>query len=120
MLYPEKGRCRRIIHGAAIAGALAALIMAQLPGSDNLILVPIEVIMVIRLGGVFGVGLKDTISRSLLVGSIATLIGRGISEFLIGWVPVAGNIINAVTAAAVIEFLGWAVVRDFIHSFKDQ
>jgi len=115
MNYAGKIKSRRIIHGSAIAGALAALVMAQLPASDNLILVPIEVIMVIRLGGVFQVGLKESISKSLLIVSVATLIGRGISEFLIGWVPIAGNIINALTAAAVIEFLGRAVVKDFIH-----
>ena len=120
MTYPEKIKSRRIIHGAAIAGALAALVMAQLPGSDNIILVPIEVIMVIRLGGVFEVGLKDSISKGLFIGSIATMIGRGISEFLIGWVPVAGNIINALTAAAVIEFLGWAVAKDLFKHRKIQ
>jgi uncharacterized protein (DUF697 family) len=118
MTYPEMIKSRRIIHGSAIAGALAALVMAQLPASDNIILVPIEVIMVIRLGGVFEVGLKGSISKGLLIGSIATMIGRGISEFLIGWVPVAGNIINALTAAAVIEFLGHAVVRDFNKNEK--
>ncbi|MDO6433125.1 hypothetical protein Q4E93_21125 [Flavitalea sp. BT771] len=118
MIYPEKIKSRRIVHGAAIAGALAALLMAQLPASDNIILVPIEVIMVIRLGAVFQVGLKDSISKGLFIGSIATMIGRGISEFLIGWVPVAGNIINALTAASVIEFLGWAVVKDAMKNYR--
>ena len=113
MNFSEKLKSRKIIHGAAVAGALAALIMAQLPASDNLILVPIEIIMVIRLGGVYRMNLRESISTSLVVGSIATLIGRGISEFLVGWIPIAGNIINALTAAAVIEFLGWAVVRGF-------
>jgi len=113
MDYAVKRKSRRIIHMAAIAGALAALIMAQLPASDNLILVPIEIIMVIRLGGVFQVRLKESISTSFIVGSVATFLGRGISEFLVGWIPVAGNIINAVTAAAVIEFLGHAVVKGF-------
>ena len=114
MTYAEKLKSRRIIHGSAIAGALAALVMAQLPASDNIILVPIEVVMVIRLSGVFQVSLRESVSKSLLIGSVATLIGRGISEFLIGWVPVAGNILNALTAAAVIEFLGRAVVKDFM------
>ena len=118
MLYVDRRRSRRIIHMAAIAGAVAALVMAQLPTSDNLILVPIEVIMVIRLGGVFHVGLKHSISTSLIVGNIATLVGRGISEFLVGWIPVAGNIIDALTAAAVIEFFGHAVARSFERSLR--
>jgi len=120
MPYLERTRSRRIIHLAAIAGALAAFIMAQLPASDNLILVPIEVIMVIRLGSVFHVDLKKSISTSFVVGNIATLVGRGISEFLVGWIPVAGNIIDALTAAAVIEFFGHAVTRSYIHSLKDE
>jgi uncharacterized protein (DUF697 family) len=112
MLYLERRRSRRIIHTAAIAGALAALVMAQLPASDNLILV-IEVLMVIRLGSVFRVDLKRSVSTSFIVGNIATLVGRGISEFLVGWIPVAGNIIDALTAAAVIEFFGHTVARSF-------
>ena len=118
MLYIERKRSRRIVHMAAIAGALAALIMAQLPASDNLILVPIEIIMVIRLGSVFHIDLKKSVSTSFIVGNIATLIGRGISEFLLGWIPVAGNIINALTAAAVIEFFGHAVARSFERSLR--
>jgi len=113
MLYLERKKGRRIIHMAAIAGALAAFIMAQLPASDNLILVPIEFIMVIRLGGVFHVDLKRSVSTSFIVGNIATLVGRGISEFLVGWIPVAGNLIDALTAAAVIEFFGQTVARSF-------
>ncbi|HEY4206722.1 MAG TPA: hypothetical protein VGM31_07920 [Puia sp.] len=118
MLYIERKRSRRIIHMAAAAGALAALIMAQLPASDNLILAPIEIIMVIRLGGVFQIDLKKSVSTSFIVGNIATLVGRGISEFLLGWIPVAGNIINALTAAAVIEFFGHAAARSFQRAHR--
>jgi uncharacterized protein (DUF697 family) len=113
MFYLERRKSRRVIHLAAISGAVAALIMAQLPASDNLILVPIEVVMVIRLGNIFRTDLKRSISTSIIIGNIATLVGRGISEFLIGWIPVAGNIIDALTAAAVIEFFGHTVARSF-------
>lgn len=106
-------KSRRIVRRYAIAGGLAALLMAQLPASDNLILVPLEVIMVIRLGEVFGVGLRHSISQSVIIGTVATQIGRGVSEFLVGWMPVAGNIINATTAIVVIALLGRAVARDF-------
>jgi uncharacterized protein (DUF697 family) len=118
MYYLERRRSRRIVHLAAAAGAIAALIMAQLPASDNLILVPIEIIMVTRLGAVYQVELKRSISTSVIVGNIATLVGRGFSEFLLGWIPVAGNVIDAVTAAAVIEFFGHAVARNFERSSR--
>jgi uncharacterized protein (DUF697 family) len=31
----------------------------------------------------------------------------------IGWIPVAGNIVNACTAASVTEALGWLLAEDF-------
>jgi hypothetical protein len=41
------------------------------------------------------------------------MIGRGISEWLVGWVPVLGNLFDALTAAVIIEVLGWVVAREF-------
>jgi uncharacterized protein (DUF697 family) len=113
MTYLQKTRCRWIIHGAAIAGALVAGGLAQVPGSDNIILVPIEILMVIGLGGVLGIRIRHSYRTSLIVGTAATMIGRGVSEFLVGWIPVFGNLLDALTAAAVIEVLGWVVAREF-------
>lgn len=36
------------------------------------------------------------------------MAGRGISQVLVGWIPGYGNAINATTAAAVTEAIGWA------------
>jgi uncharacterized protein (DUF697 family) len=41
------------------------------------------------------------------------MVGRAASEFLVGWIPVAGNAINATTAAAITEFLGWVIANEF-------
>ena len=38
----------------------------------------------------------------------ATLTGRTASQALVGWLPGYGNAINAATAAAVTEAVGWA------------
>jgi uncharacterized protein (DUF697 family) len=113
MTYTQKRKCRRIIHGSALAGAFVGGGLAQIPGSDNLILVPIEIIMVISLGGAFGLRLRHSYRTALIVGTTATMIGRSISEFFVGWIPVLGNFFDAVTAAAVIEVLGWIVAREF-------
>jgi uncharacterized protein (DUF697 family) len=106
-------RSRQIIHGAALAGAVVAGGLAQIPASDNAILVPIEILMVLGLGGVFRVPFRHSYRTSVIVGTAATMIGRGVSEVLVGWVPILGNILDAVTAVAVIEALGWVIVRDF-------
>ncbi|MBQ9492420.1 MAG: hypothetical protein IJR54_01630 [Oscillibacter sp.] len=42
-----------------------------------------------------------------------TLVGRGVSQFLLGWIPGVGNVLNAATAAGVTEALGWAIAADF-------
>ena len=43
----------------------------------------------------------------------ATLVGRGVSQALVGWIPGVGNIINASTAASITEGLGWIVAKNF-------
>ena len=109
----ETRKCRRIIHGAALVGALVGAGLAQIPVSDNAVLVPLEILMVLGLGNVFRVPLRHSYRTALIVGTAATMVGRGVSEVLVGWVPVFGNVFDAVTAAGVIEALGWMVVKEF-------
>jgi uncharacterized protein (DUF697 family) len=109
----QKRNTRRIIHGAAALGALVGGGLAQLPASDNVVLVPLEIIMVVLLGNVFGMRLRHSYRTALIVGTSATMIGRGISEVLVGWIPGLGNVLDAATAFAVIEVLGWVVAGEF-------
>lgn len=113
MTHLQKRRCRKIIHGTALAGGLVASGLAQIPASDNAILVPLEITMVIGLGSVFNIRIRHSYKTSLILGTAATMIGRGVSEFLVGWIPVFGNLFDALTAIGVIEVLGWVVVREF-------
>ncbi|WP_105530663.1 hypothetical protein [Solimicrobium silvestre] len=55
-----------------------------------------------------GVSISKGIAADLLLTFTATMVGRTASQFLVGWIPVAGNIINASTAASVTEVIGWA------------
>lgn len=112
----QREKCHVIIHSAAMAGAGIAATLAQIPGSDNLPLVATEVTMVIALGKVFGIDLKESAAKSFIAGSLGTLVGRGVSQFLFGWIPGLGNIIDATTAFGVIESLGWVVVDDFSNN----
>jgi uncharacterized protein (DUF697 family) len=113
MTDAQKRKCHAIIHGASVSGAGIAAAMAQLPGADNVALVALEVGMTISLGAVFGISLSESAAKSIIAGAAGTLVGRGISQFLFGWVPGLGNAINAGTAATVIEGLGWALASDF-------
>ena len=72
--------------------------------------------MTIALGAVFGISLTESSAKSIAASSTGTLVGRGVYQFLFGWVPGLGNFLNAGTAATVIEGLGWAIVSDFDHN----
>lgn len=97
-----------IIHGAAASAAAVGAGLAQIPGSDNAIIVPIQVAMIIAIGAVYGRNLNEAAALSILSAASAGIIGRTISQFVIGWFPGIGNAINAGTAAAVTEAIGWS------------
>ena len=108
-------KCHAIIHAAsAVAGAVGAG-LAQLPCSDNLIITPVQLSMTIALGRVFGISLTECAARSAVVSAVGSMVGRTAAQLAVGWIPIAGNIINACTAATVTEGLGWLVAEDFVR-----
>jgi uncharacterized protein (DUF697 family) len=109
----QKEKCQVIIHGAATAGAAVGGGMAQLPGSDNVVLAGIEVTMAIGLAQVFNISLEKSAAEGLIAGFVGTIGGRAISQFLIGWIPGIGNFTNAATAAGMIEAMGWTIANHF-------
>lgn len=82
--------------------------MAQLPGADAPVLMTIQTAMILAIANEHGATLTKTGAAKLLLVFSAKLVGRGISQFLIGWIPVLGNAINATTAAGITEAIGWA------------
>lgn len=113
MTPSQRKKCETIIHGASVAAAGAAAGLAQIPGSDNAAIIPIQVAMIISLGQVFGKELTKNAAAALLGTATASTVGRGVSQFLVGWIPGLGNAINAGTAASVTEALGWTIANRF-------
>ena len=113
MTKDEKSKCHAIIHAASAAAAAIGGGLAQLPGSDTVPITAIQVGMVISLGAVFGQNIPKTTAKSIVGGAVASMGGRTISQFLVGWLPVAGNLINATTAAGITEGLGWIAAEQF-------
>ena len=113
MTDSQKNKCNAIIHSAAASAAAVGAGLAQLPGSDNVALIPIEVGMVMALGKGFDINLTESGAKAAVAGGVGTTVGRTISQFLIGWIPGWGNAVNASTAAAVVEGLGWTMANDF-------
>ena len=97
-----------IIHTAATAAAGVGAGMAQIPGSDAPVLAGIQTTMIIAVGYEHGVAVTKAAAADLVLTFMATMVGRGISQVLVGWIPGLGNVINATTAAGITEAVGWA------------
>lgn len=113
MTSRETGLCSGIIHSASAAAAAVGGGLAQVPTSDNLIITPIQLIMAISLGEVFGITLDQSAAKAAVASATAMTVGRAASQILIGWIPGAGNIINATTAATITETIGWIMAKEF-------
>jgi uncharacterized protein (DUF697 family) len=119
MAFTKKEKVHGIIHGAAVAAAAAGGGMAQLPGSDYLLLMPIQAGMVSAIALVHNRKLTEA-GATAVIGTIgATVVGRTVSQFLVGWIPGVGNAINASTAAALTEAVGWSAHK-FFENLGDE
>ncbi len=111
----QKKRCHGIIHSAALLAGSVGFAGAQLPTADNLIIVPIQIGMVISLGAVFEKRIDESAAKSAIAAATATIVGRGISQWMVGWIPLWGNVVNATTAASITEGIGWVIANDFAN-----
>jgi uncharacterized protein (DUF697 family) len=109
----QKENCHLIIHGASTAAAGVGAGLAQLPLSDHIVLLPIQVAMVIALAKVFDINLTEAAAKGVIFTGVAATVGRAVSQVLLGWIPVLGNALNAATAAGITEALGWATANGF-------
>lgn len=113
-------KCVAIIHGASAACGGVGTGMAQIPLADNAVIVPIQVGMIVSLGTVFDLNITESVAKSIIASAGATVIGRGVSQVLFGWIPVAGNAINTATAAGVTELIGWTAVKNFYERWIED
>ena len=113
MTSREKALCNGIIHSASLSAGGIGAGLAQVPGSDSLLITPIQLTMAISLGKVFGLNLDQSAAKAAVSSAVATTVGRTVSQVLIGWIPGVGNIVNAATAATITEAIGWIMANEF-------
>ena len=103
-------RCAAIIHAASAAAAAAAA-GSVVPGSDAVVLAPIQVGMVSALANEYDVPFTDALLKSTVYASLGTIVGKGGANLVLRWVPVYGNVVRASVAATVTQTLGWTIVK---------
>ncbi|MCL1986447.1 MAG: hypothetical protein FWG64_00525 [Firmicutes bacterium] len=103
------------IHAAAVGAGLSGAGLAQIPLADAAIITPVQMTMLGSLGGIFGIKVDKNLATAIVAPLAAAFVGRGVSQLAVGWIPVAGNIINASTAVAITEAVGWTAA----YYFKD-
>jgi uncharacterized protein (DUF697 family) len=96
-----------LIHTAATACAAVGGGLAQAPGTDAAVITPIQVAMIVAIGQEHGVPASKAAASKLIL-PFAAAAGRALSQWLVGWLPGLGNAVNAATAAALTEAIGWA------------
>lgn len=109
----QKKKCSVIIHSASVAAGGVGTGLAQVPLSDNALITPIQIGMIIALGKVFDQDITKSAASAILGGAAASFAGRGLSQLLVGWIPVVGNAINTATAAGITVAIGWMAVDNF-------
>ena len=118
MTKEQNLKCSAIIHSASSAAAAVGAGLAQVPLSDTVAIGAIQISMIIGLGEAFGINVSESTAKGSGISGIVGLIGRGVSAVLWGWIPGLGNAINAGTAGAFTEILGWMIAEEFERRSK--
>lgn len=113
MTRKQRIKCHAVIHTASVAAGGVGAGLAQIPGSDNAVITPIQFAMTVSLGEIFDIKFTDSAAAAALTTLTGSTVGRGISQALIGWLPGMGNAVNCTTAAGITETLGWMLVKQF-------
>lgn len=113
MTSEQKKKCHAAIHTASASAAAVGAGLAKIPLADSAVLVPIQLTMVISIGKVFGRTISESAAKAAIASASATAIGRTIVKTVVGWIPVAGEIVSATTAASLTEAIGWLVAQEF-------
>ena len=116
----KRRKAHFIIHSASTAAAGVGAGMAQLPFPDATVLLPIQTAMVIALGKIFHIQLEQGAAKALATQFLAQKAGQMTARFLAGKLPVAGNIVNGSTAAAITESYGWLIAKEFSEEYEKK
>ncbi len=110
----RKAECERIITTASAASAAAGG-LTLVPGSDAILIMPMQVWMVIALGRVFGIRVSKSAAKAAIYASLGRVVGLGGVTVLSRLVPGLGNVVRAGVAFSVTQGIGNIVVDQLVE-----
>ena len=112
MTNEETLKCNGIIHTASVAAAGIGA-ANPFPLGDTVPITGFQVTMIIELGQVFDITLTEAMAKSAVSGWALSIFGRSLAQVVASFFPGGGNAVNAATAAALTEAIGWGMANQF-------
>ena len=84
------------------------------------VLMALQTAMIISIAAEYDCTITKANAKSILLTYPAGYCGRALSQFLIGWIPGCGNAINASTAMAITEAIGFAANAYFSNTDNEH
>lgn len=114
MTEAEKGKCRAIIHGHAVAAAAGNLV--PVPGVGLATDTVTMTTMAMALASVFGGSITESVAKNMAINAIVATIKKQpvkvISKELSKVVPIIGQLIAPSISVAMLESAGWLLAED--------
>lgn len=104
--------CNAAIHAtSAINTALGA---TPIPGIDAVPISIAQILMIARIGRVFGKKIPISVAKGMIGAAGATLLGRTLVKII----PGAGWVVSGAVAGVITETIGWIVAADLASGGK--
>ena len=119
MALTKNQKVHGLIHATSASTGGVGAGLSQLPGSDIVPITGLQARMVTGIALIHGRKITEATATMILGTFTAGMVGRAISQWLVGWIPGWGNAINATTAVTLTQAVGWAA-NAFFERLGDE
>ena len=114
----RRSRASKAIHSAAaLAGAVAAL--SPVPGSDSVLISPIQAALVLKLSHVYDRKPSGQALRAAGYAALGSIFGKGCARLLTTLLPGIGAPIRGTVAIGVTAAIGWTYVDALVEEAEE-
>ncbi|WP_051862393.1 YcjF family protein [Ferrovum myxofaciens] len=105
------------------ASGQASLACANpLPIPDAILIIPIQIRMMMRIGELFGIPSVDFKTLMIVLGGPLAMAGAGrqVASYLLKFIPIGGQILNATIAASITKSMGTLYIKALVGLVKEN